>query len=211
MDFFPTFLTMLNAEIPADRIIDGQNILAQLPIRLSGDDNMEDTPVQDVDPRPFFFYCNDLLFAVRYRNFKVHFLTMPVKSKLEYEQTTQCDEAGFPKANYFSCMWCNAPCVKKHDPPLLYNVEADPGEAYPLDPSLHEDFMSELHDVIKEHQENMVPGKPLFSTISVSSIPCCDPNNLGCSCNYPWPHMQTPSLFNNVFQVISNEKGPTFL
>ncbi|XP_072025590.1 arylsulfatase-like [Amphiura filiformis] len=186
MDLFPTLVTMVGGEVPIDRKIDGLNMLSHLPLNISSADDMETTPKPtELDIRPLFFYCNDNLFAVRYGAFKIHYQTMPVKSRLEYGQTDTCLEAGFPTQNYFNCLWCGSFCVEKHDPPLIYNVEADPGETYPLNPKLYGDLLADLSDVVNKHKAGLEPGDPIFSSFAPSSIPCCNPDNPGCSCNYP--------------------------
>ncbi|XP_072025242.1 arylsulfatase-like [Amphiura filiformis] len=182
MDIFPTFVQLAGGNIPHDRVIDGQDVRHLLSLQSSSYEAKNPTS-KSSNHEPLFFYCNDKLFAVRYGNFKFHYRSMPVKSKFEYAAT--CGEAGFPNDYYFECLFCGSRCVLKHDPPLIYNLAADPSEAYSLDPQLHQGLLQELKRVVEDHESNLVKGPALFTSLAISSIPCCDKSSPGCSCNYP--------------------------
>lgn len=64
MDFFPTAVALAGAELPTDRIIDGENLL---PL-LRGETG---EPVRDV----YFYYRGEQLYAVRKGPWKAHFIT----------------------------------------------------------------------------------------------------------------------------------------
>lgn len=186
MDLFPTFVEMAGGTVPHDRIIDGQDVRHLLLADSPSDDKnaaMKIRKSKSNNHEPLFFYCNDKLFAVRYGNFKIHFRSMPIKSKFEYAAT--CGEAGFPESYSFECLFCSSPCVRKHDPPLIYNLAADPSETYSLDANLNQDLLKEIEKAIEEHESNLVKGPALFTSLAISSIPCCNRSNPGCSCNYP--------------------------
>ena len=49
--------------------------------------------------------------------------------------------------------------VKERDPPILFNVDHDPGEKYNLAVS-NPQIVSELAALAERHRENMQPGTP---------------------------------------------------
>ncbi len=74
LDVFPTVLALAGAEVPTDRIIDGNNLL---PV-LEGEAN----PHAEA---PFFFYRGQRLYAVRKGPWKAHFMTESAyKADTEY-------------------------------------------------------------------------------------------------------------------------------
>ncbi|XP_072036524.1 arylsulfatase-like [Amphiura filiformis] len=177
MDTFTTFVNLAGGKAPSDRVIDGRDITQQIfgSLKLKNETKTE--------KRILFFYCNDMLFAVRYGSYKVHFYTMPVKSKEEYTDT--CGEGGFPSTMYFNCLYCPSDCVIKHDPPLIFNVDADPGEEYQLDPALHKLLLLEVKYLLEKHNSGWIKGEDLLSAYNQPSQPCCDSSKPSCSCNYP--------------------------
>jgi arylsulfatase A-like enzyme len=64
MDLFPTVLAMADVDLPADRVIDGRNML---PL-LKGESSEE---IRDV----YFFYRGTRIYAVRKGKWKAHFIT----------------------------------------------------------------------------------------------------------------------------------------
>lgn len=188
MDVFPTLVNMVGGQVPKDRIIDGKDISSLLDINAPAADipttsHAEKTADAEQLPRALFFYCNDIIFSVRYGDFKFHYKSQPIKTRQEYGQEV-CGEAGFPEDYKFECLFCGSECILHHDPPLIFNVEADPGEIYPLDPSLNIDLLKGLERAVRIHKAQMVVGRPLFSSFSLKSIPCCDTQSPQCTCNY---------------------------
>ena len=98
MDLFPTVLTMAGADIPDDRIIDGENLL---PL-LKGDSK---EAVRDV----YFFYRGTKIYAVRKGSFKAHFMT-----EWEYSQDNEYTEHDPPLLFNLD-----------HDPSEKYNIAED--------------------------------------------------------------------------------------
>lgn len=79
--------------------------------------------------RDVFFYRGAKLYAVRHGPFKAHFFT-----RSEYG---------------------NEPEVA-HDPPLLYNVDEDPGERFDL-AAKHPEVVAEIRRIAAEHARTVVP------------------------------------------------------
>lgn len=96
MDLFPTAVAIANAELPADRVIDGRNLL---PLLRSEADRPPDTA--------FFYYRDKQIYAVRKGPFKAHFITQwayaadneyaehdpPLLYNLEHDPSEQFDVA----------------------------------------------------------------------------------------------------------------------
>ena len=77
-------------------------------------------------PREIMYYYRDgKLRAVRMGPWKVHYETMP---EIEGKKYT------------------------KHDPPILYNIEQDPGEQYNIAPK-HPDVLTRIKKIVDEHQK----------------------------------------------------------
>lgn len=118
MDLFTTCSLLAGAKVPADRPIDGVDIL---PL-LTGDG--------PVKREPFFFYRGSTLFAVRAGEWKAHYLTQPAY--------------GTPKA-------------EAHDPPLLFNVPADPGERFNV-AAQHPEVLTDLASAVTKHRAALQPA-----------------------------------------------------
>jgi arylsulfatase A-like enzyme len=90
------------------------------------------------DRKPYrdtiFFYFADEIRAVRYGNYKAHYITQDGYSK--------------------------EPPVK-HDPPLLMQVDQDPREKFDQAKD-HPEVLQEIERIVKMHKALMVPGKPQY-------------------------------------------------
>jgi arylsulfatase A len=87
------------------------------------------------NPRKTMFYYNgNQLCAVRKGPFKAHFITWPGYAKEKPE---------------------------KHDPPILYNVEQDPGEKFDI-AAQHPDILADLQHEADKHRAEIIPGKPQY-------------------------------------------------
>lgn len=118
MDLFTTCSLLAGAKVPADRPIDGVDILPLL------------TGAGPVKREPFFFYRGSTLFAVRAGQWKAHYLTQPAY--------------GTPRA-------------EAHDPPLLFNVPADPGERFNV-AAQHPEVLTDLASAVTKHRAALQPA-----------------------------------------------------
>ncbi len=78
-----------------------------------------------------FYYRGTKLYAVRKGAYKAHFITQSAYGNFE------------PEA---------------HDPPLLYDLDKDPGETYNV-ADQHPDVLQDILTLVAEHNANMTPGQ----------------------------------------------------
>lgn len=117
MDLFATSLNLAGAPLPADRVIDGIDILPLL------------TDSGKVERGAYFYYRGTRLFAARLGRYKAHTLTQP----------------GY------------GPGPEKHDPPLLFDLEEDPGERFDV-AKAHPDALVAIAHEVERHQAELRPG-----------------------------------------------------
>ena len=173
MDLFTTFIDLAGGQVPADRYIDGKNIKR---ILLPGQ-VPPSSPIHDI----MFFFCDDLLMAVRYKQLKIYHRVFPVASE---EQMDQLCNNGVPRIDYYFAETCLESI--KLDWPLIFNVEEDPGEDHPLDPEEYALEVAEADRLLVDYRQTL-PKNPqrLFNAwdVQTSVGPCCNPPY--CFCNYP--------------------------
>ena len=176
MDVIVTAAELGGATLPTDRIYDGKSIVDLL---MEGGKSPHEN---------FFYYCKDNLMAARVGNYKAHFKTQRVRSQAEYGEKCL---GGFPVNDYFDCNECEGDCVTEHDPPLLFDIDRDPGEAYPLPTIQYVDVLKSIKSAVEDHQSKMVKGVSLLDTVDRTKaiVPCCNPAT-NCVCNYT----QTPGV-----------------
>ncbi|XP_070577559.1 LOW QUALITY PROTEIN: arylsulfatase-like [Ptychodera flava] len=163
-----TAVDIAGGTLPSDRIIDGKSIKSVL---LKGERSPHEI---------MFFHCNDRLMAVRYGAYKLHFHVHALPSE-ELLQTASCFSGGFPTRNWYHCIDCYGSCITSHDPPLIYDVDADPGESYPLPAGQHEGMLAKVTALIKDFEENLtLPYPQINDSMDLRLNPCCNPPY--CSC-----------------------------
>lgn len=118
MDLFTTVSLLAGAKLPADRPIDGLDILPLL------------TGSGAVPREAYFFYRGAQLFAVRMGKWKAHFATQP----------------GY-----------GTPNPTRHDPPLLFDLHADPGESFNV-AAQNREVLAQLTAATERHRENLEPA-----------------------------------------------------
>jgi arylsulfatase A len=62
-----------------------------------------------------------------------------------------------------------------HDPPLLFDVMADPGESTPLDPTQFQETIRIILEATRRHKESIDWMEPLALATDPKYIPCVDP------------------------------------
>ncbi|XP_033645269.1 arylsulfatase-like [Asterias rubens] len=173
MDLFNTAIDLAGGTPPTDRVIDGRSLKEVL---LQGGKTPRET---------LFHYCGKHMMAVRYRQYKVHYHTQNLLTANELSEF--CGPTSIPdKKGRNFCMDCGGTCVTTHDPPLIFNMDQDPKEEYPLDPQEYKDLLEDVERLLSEHKATMVMGKPLLNDLDKSLSPCCNPPY--CWCNYSPVH-----------------------
>ena len=86
---------------------------------------------KQVERECYFYYRDQTLHATRCGSYKAHFATR--------------------------CGFCHDPPTW-HDPPLLFNVDEDPGENYLLDTTQYQDVLDLINERVAQHNSTMVKG-----------------------------------------------------
>lgn len=160
LDVFPTLLALAGVRPPPGLVLDGLDISRLLlgTPQPSGSAFLQN--------RTLFFwrdglkggplpapYCRVDLFAMKRGPLKAHFWTK--------------------SAHYIGdeAVW--------HDPPLLFDVMADPAEAFPLDHKNHAVALEAMQAAAKEHKRGMTLSPPMTLERDSKYTPCADPST-GC-------------------------------
>jgi arylsulfatase A len=120
MDLLPTAVKLAGVPLPKDVVLDGVDLS---PLLLDG---------KPIEPRPYFYYRGDQLFACRVGDWKAHF-----KTQTGYGQ----------------------PEAETHDPPLLFHLGVDPSEKRNV-AGEHADVLQQINEAVAKHRAGLVPGKP---------------------------------------------------
>jgi len=153
LDVLPTILELANISSYDDEI-DGINIL---PILLQDKERIID------EKRALFFWRDGFLegpLPVPFGRYDV------VAAKLGRIKAWI-----YTKSSHY-----NADEEVYHDPPLLFDVIADPAEAYPLNPDDHSDTIEQILALIDEHKATVTWGNPLTIARNEKYYPCSNKN-----------------------------------
>ena len=152
MDIFPTISNMAGQN--PSSVIDGKDLTPVLRGSKSQHSFM-------------FHFCGESVAAVRVNPFKIHFVTPT------WDEGTQCC------SSRMLCE-CVGKMTTKHEPPLIFNIEEDPGESSPL--QLHS---LEYVKVRREAEELMKKkmGELRFAKNNLRALPW--PHLFPC-CNFPF-------------------------
>lgn len=76
---------------------------------------------------------------------------------------------------YTRCAYCSL-SPERQDPPLLFNVEQDPFEAYPLDVQAYAAVVANLTALFEEYAASIAtPPASEIDKFNLEAAPCCDP------------------------------------
>ncbi|VDD94861.1 unnamed protein product [Enterobius vermicularis] len=188
LDLFPTFEYLASggqssSEKRRRKIYDGVNIWSQLKGKLSSHKKRENELPLSIK-RPIYYYCNEHLMAIRIGAFKVHFKTSPIfkNTSADMYYDTYCPN-GKPIDDWYVLQRCPEDKLQVHNPPLIYNLNRDPYEVYPISPlhpagSLAKTAAEKLRKI---HLASVRPVKQQLGTYSTAVLPCCDPP--ACKCD----------------------------
>ncbi|KAH3836225.1 hypothetical protein DPMN_109595 [Dreissena polymorpha] len=167
MDLFPTIARVAGVPLPADRLIDGVDILPLLQGHT------------EAAPHEFMFhYCGNKLHATRY---------IPNTGKHVWKWVTHLPRY---KPGSHACRFgCTCGDAVELPMPHLYDVTTDPAESAPVPPDkpIYEHIRRLVSAAVNEHRDSLAPVESQFSARNVlwrySLQDCCQgvfPFN--CSC-----------------------------
>ncbi|XP_065912196.1 arylsulfatase A-like [Dysidea avara] len=171
VDLFPTFLKLADVPIPTDRVIDGVDMS---PILFEN----------EMSQREYYIYYpsgaspEKGVYAIRHKEYKAHY----------YTSGTGLYSAHYPDAA------CKASAgTVKHDPPLLFNLNYDPGELNPLNTteSPYNEIVKTINKIKEKFEATVVWAESeIRKGDNNTAKPCAKP---GCT---PFPHCctTTPSM-----------------
>ena len=134
MDILPTIIDFTNAEKISDRVIDGLSIKQTLLNRTSSERNK------------IIFYREREIYAVRYGDYKAHFI---IKGAYNYPEGS------------------NKKIVLEN--PLLYNLSIDPSEKFNIAKKFPEK-VKEIKKIAEEHLKSFEPPKSLLESRTSDSF-----------------------------------------
>jgi arylsulfatase A len=211
-DIFATAVALAGAALPADRAIDGKDLSGVLfhgeggphecLFHYKGVPSTGLPPAAD-DPQPG-------LWAVRCGAYKAHFASQCSIMHQLGDSRCSSEFAGEDERIGGEPNGLSKPII--HNPPLLYNVEHDLGEQYPIahDSTEYQTAMAQILKAKKEHEATLAPVPNQIALGGSDDVKvCCDPQSqqkhpsyLNCTCN--------PENFDDVF-VCTPVQAPTLL
>ncbi|XP_077049841.1 arylsulfatase A [Siphateles boraxobius] len=165
LDILPTFAKLAGAPLPEVQLdgVDMTDILFN-----KGPSKRQTMFYYPTDPSKKYS-----VFAVRWKNFKAHYYTRGAAHS-ETTPDNNCSLRAF---------------LKYHDPPLLFNLEADPSENYNLDGTEWDPVLKQIQTIKEQFEATMVFGESeIAKGIDSALEPCCTPNCTPkpecCRCTY---------------------------
>lgn len=156
LDVLPTIAGFAGAQLPRVQLdgVDMSDILVN-----HGKSKREAVMFYPTDPSEALS-----IFALRLGKYKAHFYTRGA-SHSETTPDQACHILAF---------------LKHHDPPLLFDLEADPSETYPLSLAQHPELQALLEDIRRvkaQFEASMVFGESQIGKGSDPDLqPCCSPH-----------------------------------
>ncbi|CAD6199558.1 unnamed protein product [Caenorhabditis auriculariae] len=173
--------------------LDGTNILQELQ-----GDSKEDAGYLG-ERRPIIYYCNSHLMAIRLGNYKIHYKTSPIflNSTVDPQLDILCPN-GKPKKDWYVSQWCPEESLKKHSPPLVFDLIRDPYELYPLQNNDETNRVRlKATDILIEHKHSLVPVPNQLGKFDKKLTPCCNPPDCRCDkLNRPRQSMKPKFHYN---------------
>lgn len=166
LDIFPTLLNLSGHDI-SDYELDGLSIAGVLT-------NGERSPHEIL-----YHYCANRLMAVTMNNLKFHFYG----KNLTKDYMGLCVNGRPTMSVELLSDHCFGEDVIKYDPPLIYDINKDPAEKFPLDSAKYSDTLANVNDIVQKHISSIETVDPQIGNYNDDLQPCCNPPN--CVCNYP--------------------------
>ncbi|XP_065912203.1 arylsulfatase A-like isoform X2 [Dysidea avara] len=161
VDLFPTISKLADIPIPSDRIIDGVDMS-----QILFEDKMSNR--ESYIYYPAFPDPDVGIYAIRYREYKAHYYTK-----------------GGDYPNFYPDDMCKGSAKEtRHDPPLLFNLNEDPGELNPLNvkESPYKEIVQTIDEIKAKFEATVVWGESEMNKgVTNAAKPCAKP---GCT---PFP------------------------
>lgn len=156
LDIFPSLLEIWNVPPNSRYPLDGISIWPKVSLN---EDAKISLPITTTERDSLFHYCGSTITAIRLGKFKAHYWTPIWDDGLQ----------ACPSVTICPCLGT------QHTPPLLFDIEADPGETSPLDVEKHLDVLSAMDTAVRKHQETIVPVTNQVETLALPWLfPCCN-------------------------------------
>ncbi|KAJ6638392.1 Steryl-sulfatase [Pseudolycoriella hygida] len=154
LDVYPSLLEIWNVTSSSEYPLDGISLWPRIPLL-----KPNKSTNKGKERETLFHYCGSTITAVRRGKFKAHYWTA-----VWDEGFQAC-----PSETICSCLG------KKHTPPLLFDIESDPGEVLPLNVNKHLDVLSAMDDAVRKHKETLVPVTNQVEPLGLPWLfPCCN-------------------------------------
>lgn len=148
LDIFATIMDMAAVPMPTDRIYDSYSMV---PLFTTKTVNTTSTPARE----SHFFYQGCTIYAVRHGPYKLHYITTAPQ-----EVSPKTDHSPYGK----------------QDQPLVFQIENDPGELWPVDKKSAEynQVVSDVAAAVKQHQDALgTPPRGVLGDADPTSKLCC--------------------------------------
>ena len=175
MDILPTFAELAGADLPKDRLLDG----------LSFTDVLFQTESSPFSQRNFvYFMCQKMLMAVRYKDYKIHYRTLP---ELTRDEMANLCKDGVDSNTFVA----GADCRKNKllDNPEIFDLRRDPSETKALPQEETDKILREIDSDVLRYQQTFgeLVENMSFEFCGSSLVPCCNPPYCVCK-NGDMPH-----------------------
>uniref|UniRef100_A0A915DUK8 Sulfatase N-terminal domain-containing protein n=1 Tax=Ditylenchus dipsaci TaxID=166011 RepID=A0A915DUK8_9BILA len=131
--------------------------------------------------RPIYFYCNKNLMAIRYGDFKIHYMTSPIFKNFTDPNLEEWCPEGKPKKDWYVSQTCPENQLIHHSPPLIYDLQRDPYELYPINNQSKSAGIFKLAaQLVAKHKASIVPVKQELGQYDDLLAPCCNPPHCNC-------------------------------
>ena len=169
MDLLPTMHSLTDSSPDPNILLDGKSFADQLFTNNNGDTN------KDESKRFLPMFCDHILMAVRNGPYKIHFQSH--RHATDEEIRWNLHNGVLPGVDwYMSALRCEDSDV--NDPPILYNIDHDPGENYPLNLTDFADVYLEIIEKLDEYMKTVRDSRKALLTrqnLSGKVLPCCNP------------------------------------
>ncbi|VDN55991.1 unnamed protein product [Dracunculus medinensis] len=186
LDLFPTFESLASLGKVKRRtpgLYDGIDVHEELFGRSNFLVGFRNSNFSLAHRRPIFYYCNTHLMAIRFGDYKVHFKTSPIfRNGSNSDRIEELCPGGKPIDDWYVSLTCPEEHLTTHNPPLVYDLNEDVYEMYPLH-NAHQQVQEIRMNAIrlkKEHEKTIIKVREQLGNYKLSVLPCCNPPRCEC-------------------------------